>query len=80
MDGISEEVVEACLSRLGHNFPDPQLVIVFCPGRVMSLFEFPPWRTSSCEILHGGRLGHLSLSVLRRLLQRFAGTEQRFGT
>lgn len=115
--GLSEEVVEQALSRLGHNFQDPELVIVFCSRKVcnycnsmtsdgpfprfcivgvgcsnwlipaifpciqvLSLFEFPPWRTSLCEILPGGHLRDVTRSTVRGILQRYAGTVQRFGT
>ncbi|GAB4824259.1 hypothetical protein N2152v2_011305 [Parachlorella kessleri] len=54
------------------------LLLVF--GEAFTLAGYPPWAVRTSEIYHMGLLQQLRWQDLQRVLQRYLGTKQRFGT
>ena len=75
-DAINEDVLGARLGAASH-WPDPALVLQFCPE--MLLGGMPPW---TCRVSHYLPMGRLDLATpasLRRALRAYDGVQQRNG-
>ncbi|KAJ1686415.1 hypothetical protein LUZ63_017805 [Rhynchospora breviuscula] len=74
---FTEPDVSSALKAIGHDGPEPDLLLVYGPARCH--LGFPAWRLRYTEIVHMGPLTSMKLSAVVKVLYDFSKKHQNYG-
>ncbi|XP_078178097.1 undecaprenyl pyrophosphate synthetase family protein isoform X1 [Carex rostrata] len=73
----TEPDISSALKAVGHDGPEPDLLLVYGPARCH--LGFPAWRMRYTEIVHMGQLSSMKFSAIVKALYDFSKKHQNYG-